>query len=335
VAVVKAITLWILLAVVIIAASVKSYSLYATTLDASEMMPAVIAGGQAHAPNQYRLLVPLLWRATTSIGITSQAAERGVVIVSILFCYAALAAALYRSSLSVPVTSLCIIAFYGAAASGFWFRYRDTFFEVGFTCIGMCLVLAKRPAWPVYSLLSAVAALNRETWLFSLIAAAISRSAHAVGLGSSRSRWRDLIGIGCAALLAAGVLAAVRTQYGVRAYHYELWQYASNVRLLLITGSVRGALGQAVWFAGSGIFLVWAIFALTGLARHVPFVVGFTGSLLVVSFLVSNWSETRIFIPAYAVMLVSISGGLAGVSRFGFDSAQPSAATARASTFLR
>ena len=307
----KTVTLWVLLAVVITAASVKSYSLYATTLDGSEMMPAVIASGQAHAPNQYRLLVPLLWRAATSMGIGSRTAEHGIVIVSIMFCYVALAAALYRSSSSVPVTALCLIAFYGAAASGFWFRYRDTFFEVGFTCIGMRLVLAQRPAWPLYGLLSGVAALNRETWLFSLVAAAVSRSAQWVKARPSHSRRRDVIGIGLAALVTVGVLAVVRAHYGGRVYHYEPWQYANNARLLLVTGSLRESLGQAVWFAGSGIFVVWLIFALTGHARHVPFVVGFTGSLLVVSFLVSSWAETRVFIPAYAVMLVSIAGGLA------------------------
>jgi hypothetical protein len=308
---VKAVTLWVLLAAVIIAASIKSYSLYATTLDGSEMTPAVIASGQAHAPNQYRLLVPLLWRAATSMGIGSGAAERAIVVASIVFCYVALAAALYRSSASVPVTALCLVAFYGAAASGFWFRYRDTFFDAGFACIGMSLVLVRRPSWLLYGLVSGVAMLNRETWLFSLIAAAVSRAAYRDGSGSSPSRRRDAIGIGLAALVGAGVVAIVRAQYGGRPYHYEPWQYANNVRLLLVAGSFRESLGQAVWFAGSGIFVVWLTFVLTGLARHVPFVIGFTVPLLFVSFLVSNWAETRIFIPAYGVMLVSIAGGLA------------------------
>ena len=171
----KAAAQWVLLAVVVLAASVKSYSLYATTLDDAEMMPATIINGQAHAPNQYRLLVPLLWKAATSLGSDPETADKAIVIVSILFCYVCLAAVLYRSSRSIPVTALCLIAFYGAAASGFWFRYRDTFFDVAFTCIGMSLIVEKRPAWVLYGLVSAVAALNRETWLFSLVAAAATR----------------------------------------------------------------------------------------------------------------------------------------------------------------
>jgi hypothetical protein len=75
----------VLLATVVLAASVKSYSLYATTVDVSEMMPAVIMNGQAHAPNQYRLLFPVLWKVATSMGISSQAADQALVICSILF----------------------------------------------------------------------------------------------------------------------------------------------------------------------------------------------------------------------------------------------------------
>ena len=307
----KRVVQWLLLTVVIAAAAVKTYSLWTTTIDAREMMPAVIAAGQAQAPNQYRVLVPLLWRGATSLGVGADAADRGIVAVSIVFCYAALAAALYRSSGSLPVTALCLIAFYGAAASGFWFRYRDTFFDAGFTCLGMQLVLERRPAWGRYAGLSAVAALNRETWLFSLIAATISRRADAKGTEDSGWARRDVIGLAGACLVAAAVLIAVRAQYGARPYHYDLWQYSNNVRLLLVAGGFRAVAGQAVWFAGSGLFVVWLMFALAGRASHVPFVAAFAGSLLATGFLVSNWAETRIFIPAYAVMLVSCAGSSA------------------------
>jgi hypothetical protein len=310
----------LLLATIVLAASVKSYSLYATTLDVSELTPAVIISGQAQAPNQYRLLFPVLWKIATSMGIDAQAAEQGLVIGSIVFCYTVLAAVLFYSSRSIPVTALCLLAFYGAAASGFWFRYRDTFLEVGLTCVGMHLVVQRRPAWSLYALVSAVAALNRETWLFSLVAGAVSRwSASGVSVLAANRR-RDILGLVAAAVLAVGVLVGIRAHYGIRAYHYELWQFQDNARLLLLAESVKEAAGQAVWFAGSGMFAVWLIFAISGRVQYAPFVVGFAGSLLGVSFLISNWSETRIFLPAYAVMLVSISAGLASGAGEGLSS---------------
>ena len=300
---------WLLLALVVIAASVKSYSLYATTLDDRELTPAVIAAGQAHAPNQYRLLVPRLWNALCTFGVRPATAEQVIVVVSMVFAYSALALAFYRVSRSIPVTALCILAFYGAAASGFWFRYRDTFFEVGFVCLGITLVLEKRPSWIAYALLSAVATLNRETWLFSLAGAAALRAVDTADAGAGQRR-RDVVGLVVASAITVGVLVAVRALYGVREYHYALWQYGNNVRLLVPLGSLGAFLPGAVWVAGSGAFATWLIFAFAGRARHPAFVIGYTGSLLVVSFFTSNWYETRIFIPAYAVMLVSVAGGL-------------------------
>jgi hypothetical protein len=315
-----------LLVVVVIAASVKSYSLYSSTLDAADLMPQTIASGRALAPNQYRVLVPLLWKGAVGLGIPSGAAERGIVAFSILFCYAALATVLYNASRSVPIAALCLIAFYGAAASGFWFRNRDVFFDVAFTAIGMGLAVQPNPRWIVYALVSMVASLNRETWLFSLIGAAVSRWSDA---GSLRlfiaRRPRDVFGLAAATGVSIGTLAAVRGVYGVRPYHYALWQYATNLPLFLVAGSSASTIGQAIWFAGSGAFIVWLIFALAGAARYRAFVVGFMGSLLAVSFLISNWWETRIFTPAYAVLIVSISAGLAiktGADRSGRPSGE-------------
>ena len=301
-----------LLVVVIISASVKSYSLYSSTLDAAQLMPDTIASGRALAPNQYRVLVPLLWRGAIGVGIGAGAAERAIVAFSIVFCYAALAAVLYSVSRSVPIAALCLIAFYGAAASGFWFRNRDVFFDAAFTAIGMGLVVQSNPRWITYAVVSMLASLNRETWLFSLIAATLSRWSDAGGLRLFITRRRrDVLGLSAAAGVSLGTLAVVRGAYGLRPYHYALWQYATNLPLLLIAGSFRSTIGQAIWFAGSGAFAVWLVFALAGAARYRAFVFGFMGSLLAVSFLISNWWETRIFIPAYAVLLVSISGGLA------------------------
>jgi hypothetical protein len=305
-----------LLALVVMAASVKSYSLFSSTLDAVELMPRTIANGQALAPNQYRVLVPLLWKAGVGSGIAPDTAERAIVAFSILFCYAVLAVVLYRSSGSIPVAAVCLIAFYGAAASGFWFRNRDVFFEAAFTALGMDLAVQPRPRWIPYAIVSAAASLNRETWLFSLIGAGAARWFDAGGLRALITRRRrDVFGLTAAAIVSITILAAVRAVYGIRPYHYALWQYASNATLFLMAGSFRSSLGQAIWFGGSGVFAAWAIFALAGLARHRPFVIGFMGSLLAVSFFISNWFETRIFTPAYVVLLVSIAGGLSTRAR--------------------
>jgi hypothetical protein len=300
-----------LLALVVIGASVKSYTLYASTLDSVELMPRTIASGQGLAPNQYRVLVPLLWRGAVALGIGPDAAERAIVAFSILFCYGVLAAVLYRASRSMPVASVCLLAFYGAAASGFWFRNRDVFFDAAFTAIGMDIVVQPSPRWLLYAIVSAAASLNRETWFFSLIAAGVSRWFDAGGARALLKRGRrDIFGLAAAAIVTIATAAGLRAVYGIRPYHYPPWQYGSNAKLLLVTVTLRSSLGQAIWFAGSGVFAVWAIFALAGLARHRPFVLGFMGSLLVVSFFVSNWYEARIFTAGYVVLLVSISGGL-------------------------
>ena len=306
-----AVAQWALLAVIVLAASIKSYSAYSTTLDYPDLTPRNILSGNARAPNRYRLLAPLLWRMAASTGIDAETADKGVVLVSIVFCYTALSTALYLSSRSVPVTAVCLLVFFGASASGFWFRYRDTFFDVGFACAGMVLVVRERPRWRLFCALSAVAALNRETWAFSLFAAALSRWAHA---GSLRAlfvqRRADVVGLFSAGLVAAIVFAWLRIHYGNAPYHYGLWQYPTNLRHLFVGGSVRFVAAQGLWSAGSGLFALWLIFAITGLCRDVPYALGFVGSLIATSFFISNWSETRIFFAAYAVLLISASAGL-------------------------
>jgi hypothetical protein len=302
---------WALLAVIVLAASVKSYSGYSATPDHPELTPRNILSGNARAPNRYRLLAPLVWRMAASAGIESDTAEKGVVFASIVFCYIALSTALYVSSRSVPVTAMCLLVFFGASASGFKWRYRDTFFDVGFACSGMVLVVRERPTWWLYCALSALAALNRETWVFSLCAAALSRWAHAGSLqGLFVQRRADVVGLLSAGLAAAIVFAGLRFHYGNAPYHMELWRYPTNLMHLFVGGSVRFVAAHGLWSAGSGMFALWLIFAMKGLCRHVPYSLGFLGSLLATSFLISNWSETRIFFAAYAVLLISASSGL-------------------------
>jgi hypothetical protein len=306
---------WVLLAVIVLASSIKTYSIYSTTVDSPELSPMSILSGKASAPNQYRLLAPLAWRGAVLTGMSTETADRAVVIASILLCYLTLSVALYSSCRNVLATAVCVLLFFGASSSGFWFRYRDTFFEVAFTCLGMTLITRDRPKWTLYGVVSAFAALNRETWLLSLAAAGVSRWAHAGSLKDLFVRRKeDVIGLVASTVVAAAVLVATRYSYHTARYHYELWQYPTNLHHFLIGGSLRFAIAHGVWSAGSGIGALWLMFAVRGLARHVPFTIGFVGSLIVVSFFISNWSETRIFFPAYAVLLISVSSSL--VTRF-------------------
>jgi hypothetical protein len=110
--------------------------------------------------------------------------------------------------------------------------------------------------------------------------------------------------------VTALVLGGTRLVYGIKSYHTDVWQYANNVRHFFVGGSFHFILTDGVWSAGSGLFTVWLMFAIMRLCRHVPFALGFLGALLGISFLISSWSETRIFFPAYAVVLISLSAGL-------------------------
>src|SRR3954468_13712009 len=112
---------WILLVIVILAASVKAYSLYSTTLDVRALQPDMVLRGRSPAPTQYRLLFPLLWQITTSVGVPAGNADKAVIFASILFCYISLgvsAAALRRD---VTVAAIVVLLFFGASASSFWF----------------------------------------------------------------------------------------------------------------------------------------------------------------------------------------------------------------------
>jgi hypothetical protein len=173
----------------------------------------------------------------------------------------------------------------------------------------------ERPTWWLYCALSALAALNRETWVFSLFAAALSRWAHAGSLQALFVQRRtDVVGLLSAGLVAAIVFAGLRFHYGNAPYHTELWRYPTNLMHLFVGGSVRFVAAHGIWSAGSGMFALWLIFAMKGLCRHVPYSLGFLGSPLATSFLISNWSETRIFYAAYAVLLISASSGLVDTS---------------------
>ncbi|HVO76709.1 MAG TPA: hypothetical protein VMT60_01865, partial [Candidatus Bathyarchaeia archaeon] len=76
--------------------------LYSKTSDVYALRPDNILSGLSEAPNQYRILVPLLNRLLRSGGhLGRDESDRLVILASIILCYAAAGALFYKSSRSL------------------------------------------------------------------------------------------------------------------------------------------------------------------------------------------------------------------------------------------
>jgi hypothetical protein len=285
------------------ALTLATYSLYSKTSDSYLTHPGDILAGRSKAPNQYRLLVPLLWRLLQSTGLFSpDRSDRIIVFSSILFCYIASGALFYRSSRSMPLTMLSLVALLGSFSYGMLWKYRQEFFEVGFVSL-FFLIIMRPTIWKylLLSLITALGALNRETFVFCITGMAV----HAVWRGRATSERktlaRDALAVLVMLIIYLAVFIGVRYHYGLSNYQGAFWRFGSNISNLQRYNHAQNAL----WL-GAGMLLAYGASLALGNREYLPFIAGFGIPMLTAALFISSYNEHRIFYPLMALFIASI-----------------------------
>lgn len=283
-----------------VALSVSAFALYLRTIDAPVIDIRNIAAGRSQAPNQYRVLAPLLFAAARG-AMPEKWADAVVILVSLLFCFTATWLLFGLASTSAPLKMVFQLALLGAFAGGVVFKYRDSFFEVGFAALTMWLAYRKKISWPALVLVTALGSLNRETYLFSLTALSSKFFFDDAGgkLGAFLKSYAPKLAALC--LVYAAAYVGTRYYFGLSPYSSDVFMLATNLKTavnLSHTGSFI--------YAGGGLLFLFAYSLADGSRAFLPFVLGYVASLLLVSLLISNWSEHRIFFAAYPLVLAHV-----------------------------
>ncbi|APR81845.1 Hypothetical protein A7982_07194 [Minicystis rosea] len=295
-----------LLALVVLAVSIRMYLAFVPAPTHRVLDPWNILAGGSLAPNQYRVLAPLLCALLKPLVGGAHEADELVQILAILGCNTALVALLLRETGKLELACVGLVAFFGAAANTMAWRNRETFLEALFALIGFALVVRPRPRWVAFAFVSVLGTLNRETWAFVLFAAVASRVAAAGGL--RRLPRADVIGLASAAALALATFVGVRAHFGLRPYHTEVWMMGTNISNIALWREPDLVLAKGIWTLGSGLGLAYLLSLSHGARRHLPFVIGFAVPALVVSFFLASWFEPRIFTALYPLLIIALLG---------------------------
>lgn len=295
-----------LLALVVLAASIRMYLSFSTAPTHAVLDPENILHGRSLAPNQYRILAPLLCAALRALLGDFHEADEVVQALAIVACNAAIVAVLLRETESVELSSVGLAAFVGATANTMAWRNRETFLEVLFAIVGFAIVTRPRPRWAAFAALSLLGALNRETWAFVLTGAAAARVAAAGG--ARRLPRADVLGLAASGAIALAAFAGVRVFYGIKPYHTELWMMGTNISNLAPWIAPDLVVAKGVWTLGAGLGLAYLLSLARGARRHLPFIAGFSVPALIVSFLIASWYEPRIFTAMIPLLLVALLG---------------------------
>ena len=275
--------------------------------------PANIIAGKSQAPNQYRVLGPLLWQALDKLLLHDPvASDRAVIFISILAAYLAAGALFYRSSHSMPITMLGLLALLGSFVFGMAFKYRQEFFETAFVSVALLTVTSSRRIGPMYAVLSfctLLGSLNRETYVFCIMATAVYVVWHRV-LANKEPLREHLFGI--LALGAIYVLCFVgpRWYFGLSHYHCAFWTYEANIRNLM-----RFTHPYNLGHLGAGLLFAYLTTVLLGNRWYAAFVWGYAVPMLLVATVISSFSEHRVFYPLMTLMIASMLGFLSGKDR--------------------
>lgn len=303
----------LLLCLVVLATSIRMYLAFLPAPTHPVLDPVNILRGASLAPNQYRVLAPLLGALLGALLGDAREGDEVLQLLAIVACNAALVAVLLRETRRLELACVGLVAFFGATAYTMAWRNRETFLEAAFALVGFALVTRPRPRWALFAVVSMLGALNRETWGFVLCGAAAARIAAAGGL---RALWRgparrDAIGLLVAAALALAALVGVRLRYGLRPYHTELWMMGTNISNLAPWREPDLVVAKGLWTLGSGLALAYLLSLSRGARRHLPFVAGFAVPALVVSFFIASWFEPRIFTALHPLLIIALLGTVA------------------------
>lgn len=304
-----------LVALFLLGLSVRTYSVWIKGQDAGSIMhhPDYIVEGRSWAPDQYRILFPLIWQGV-HMTLGRDAAQSLPLFVSIVLCYAVWMAVFRRESGRIVSAGVLLLALYGACSHWYHYYYRETFLDLMWVGLGFYMqpYLGERwRPWVWFAAISLLATLSRESWLFILMGTGFRLWAEA---GSLRAlafdrRWRTVrAGLAMALIATLVAYVSVRGYFGPRDYISRKWTAVINVQHLMPWKYPAVVIGHGLWSAGNGLFVLFGLSLLMGNRRHLPFVLGFMLPTIVVTFILARWIETRIFFPCFALMLASMGG---------------------------
>ncbi len=290
------------IAIFVAAISLATTVEYFRIPDWSPANPANIISGNSRAPNQYRVLTPLIYSLGTEIINKPELVDRLVVFASILFCYIVCAICFRRSTRSLGIAMVCLLALLGSFQTGFMYRHRQEFWETGFLVLCAKWIHDENPNWKGFIFITFLGSLNRETWIFVIMAAAVCRIFHPRPGKDFPINKSDLIGLTVSFAIYTAVYVSVRyyayTHYGTVPY-YEFWSFEHNLANLGLN------LNNRIWTLGAGLIWIYSLSVIEGNRRYLQFILGYLIPLLTVSFWISNWSEQRIFFPIYPVLIIA------------------------------
>jgi len=282
-------------------------SLYSHTADHRVLVPAKIIAGESQAPNQYRILTPLLYKALDSKLIHNpELSDRIVIFLSILACYVAAGALFYRSSRSMTTTLLGLLALLGCFSFGMIWKYRQEFFEVALVSTALLTVISVRKIRLMYLLLMLMVllgSLNRETYVFCITAIATHIIYHRV-IGNREKVSKHITGIAVLFAAFAVCYIAPRWYYGLSHYHCPFWTYEGNLENLKAFFTSSYNLGHL----GAGLLFAYIATTTQGNRRYLAFIAGYAVPMFFVSSFISLFSEHRVFYPLMTLLLASMLG---------------------------
>lgn len=278
--------------------------LYSRTSDTYFLRPDNILAGRSEAPNQYRILAPLLnyllWRTGH---FNAERSDNVVILASIVLCYLAAGALFFKSSGSLPAAMLALITLLGSLVLGMAWKYRQEFFDVAFVSLFFLILIAVRPrAWTyvLLGIITALGALNRETFVFCITGMVAHLWSEHQGADKGRSLL-NAFGVLVLFLIFATIFVGVRRHFGLASYQGGFWTFHGNIQNLRTLTEPHNAL-----YMGSGLLLIYVATLALGNREYLPFILGYAIPMLLVGFFISRYTEHRIFYPLMVFMMASI-----------------------------
>jgi len=277
---------------------------YSSTRDHRVLRPENIIQGKSQAPNQYRILAPLLTLFLNRTLISDfDRSDQLIIFLSIIICYITAGILFYRSSGSVPLTMLALLALMGSFSSGMLWKYRQEFFEVAATVSALLVIQSIRNKSSMYcflGLITLVGSLNRETFVFCLTGITTHIIWNRI-LGQKEKPSGHIIGIAIQFAIFSICFFGLRWYFGLSEYHCEFWQYQinlENMRNFFQPGNLL--------HLGAGIIFAYLTTIVLGNREYLAFIIGYSIPMLSIAWMISSFYEHRVFYPLMALLIASI-----------------------------
>ncbi len=298
------------LAIVLSVAAVLTFAyvfwIHLTELDPRFMLHNQIVTGEAPSPYQYRVLAPFLAEATIGLlGNLGMGREAGFIVTFIVLDFLALSFSLYALLLFAKrwfsreqalVGMLFVAATMPIALREHYYQ-PWSLWEPGFFSLGLLLSAQKR-YWGL-GLTVALATLNRETAVFIPPLFALTQI-DLIATLKRQSLWpkREMIAFGCYLAIWLAIFAGVRLLFGpAEPIHSPAELLSKNLSL---TG-IANLLVNVPFFLG----FFW-VFAIYGIKQAPPFIrkaAWIVPLYLVPLIFYAVWSEIRLLMPLYPVLI--------------------------------